>query len=78
MSIKAAKSFIERVKTDEEFAKKVVACKDAQEREAFAKAAGFDFTPDQFTTILSELTDDDLKTIVGGSMDQDLPNIFIF
>ena len=66
MSADGIKSFIERIRTDEVFANKVAACKDVQDRVAFAKAAGFDFTPDQFAAMLGELTDKELKCVVGG------------
>ena len=69
MSIEAAKSFIERMKTDEVFAKKVTACKDAETRMAFAKDSGFDFTAAEIREkTTGELSDDDLENVAGGTL----------
>jgi predicted ribosomally synthesized peptide with nif11-like leader len=46
MSMKSAKAFIERMKTDEEFRTKVTEYKDTETRTAFVKSQGFDFTAD--------------------------------
>lgn len=66
MSIESAKSFFERIKTDEEFAKKVKECKDAEARMAFVKAAGFDFTVEEIKGIQGKLSDDELDAVAGG------------
>ena len=67
MSIESARAFIDRVTTDEEFAKKVHACKDVDDRFAFLKAEGFDFTTEEISTFQNqELTDADLDMIAGG------------
>lgn len=66
MSIEAAKSFIERMKTDEEFAKKVTACKDAEARMAVVREAGFDFTAAEIKETGPALTDDELSRVIGG------------
>lgn len=47
MSIESARFFIKRMKVDEDFAKKITACADAQERNTVARDAGFDFNPDE-------------------------------
>ncbi|MDD2582922.1 MAG: Nif11-like leader peptide family natural product precursor [Desulfuromonadaceae bacterium] len=66
MSIESAQTFLERMKTDEEFAKNVMACKDAESRKAYVKEAGFDFTPEEALELRGELTDDQLDVIAGG------------
>lgn len=66
MSIEAAKAFIERMRTDEEFAKKVNACKDAEERKALVLEAGFDFTASEIENAGQELSDHDLDRVAGG------------
>jgi predicted ribosomally synthesized peptide with nif11-like leader len=66
MSIESAKSFIERMKTDEAFAKKVTACKDAEERSAFVQEEGFDFTASELREAGTVLSDDDLEGVAGG------------
>ncbi len=48
MSNEAVKQFMEKMSSDEAFAEKIVAGKDKDERLAAARAAGFDFTADEF------------------------------
>ncbi len=45
MSNESARYFLKRMKSDEDFAKKITACKDAEERNAVARDAGYEFTP---------------------------------
>lgn len=66
MSIESAKAFIDRMNTDEEFAKKVTACKDAGTRMAYIKDEGFDFTVAEITTVKGELSDEELDLVAGG------------
>jgi predicted ribosomally synthesized peptide with nif11-like leader len=80
VSIESAKSFVERLKTDEEFAKIVAECKkmgeDATHQKLidFAKNAGYDITLDEmreFFRNLKEtkngtLTDAELDIVAGG------------
>ena len=46
MSLESAKLFIDRMNTDEDFAKKVTQCKDKKARMSFVREAGFNFTPE--------------------------------
>jgi len=66
MSIESAKLFIEKIKTDEEFAKKVKNCKDAEARMVFVKESGFDFTIEEIKAFQGELSDDELDAVAGG------------
>lgn len=66
MSIDSANAFVERMKIDEEFAKKVTACKDADTRMAYIKDEGFDFTVAEITTVKGELSDEELDLVAGG------------
>ncbi len=66
MSIESAKLFNKRIETDEEFAKKVIACKDAQERKTLIHKAGFDFTASELMEAGMVLSDDDLDDIAAG------------
>jgi predicted ribosomally synthesized peptide with nif11-like leader len=68
MSIESAKAFIERMKTDSEFASKVTACVDAQARMALVRAAGFDFTAQEIGGLRQELTDEDLGKVAAGDL----------
>ena len=66
MSIESAQAFIERMKTDEDFAKNVTECKDAEARITYVKEAGFEFTLEEVKGVTSELTDDMLDNVAGG------------
>ena len=48
MSKEAVIQFMDKMNSDEVFAEKIVAGQDKDERLAIAKAAGFDFTADEF------------------------------
>ena len=65
MSLESAKSFIERINADEDFKKKVTACKDKKARIAFAKLAGYDFTPEEIIKASCGLRDEDLDKMAG-------------
>jgi predicted ribosomally synthesized peptide with nif11-like leader len=66
MSIESAQAFLERMKTDEEFAKKVSECKDAESGVAFVNEEWFDFTKEEVHGLQSELTDEELEGVAGG------------
>lgn len=70
MSIESAEAFVERMKTDTDFAKQVIACKDTEARRALVKDAGFDFTVDELKTVMAnpeneELSDAELASVAG-------------
>jgi len=66
MSLESAKVFVERMKSDEDFRKKVNECKDRELRMNVVKEAGYEFTKQDINNIINELTDNDLNSIVGG------------
>jgi len=66
MSIESAKSFIERMKADEDFAKQVRKCKDPETRMRFVKTAGFDFSEDEVKEVSCALSDEEMEIVVGG------------
>lgn len=66
MSMESAKAFYERMKTDEEFAKKVTACKDTETRMDLIKLEGYDFTPADFVSLNTELSEEELDAVSGG------------
>ncbi len=61
MSIESARFFIKRMKNDEDFAKRITACKDAEERRAVALEEGYEFRTDEFkiAEMVVELEDQD-------------------
>lgn len=75
MSIESAKAFLKRLETDEDFKKELEEQATAEERTIFAKTEGFDFSKEEMDTIKSELSDDELGTIVGGALGIGLCNI---
>lgn len=66
MSIESANAFLERIKTDEDFKKKVGWKKTAEERMKFVKSQGFDFTKEDIVSVRVQLTNDEL--VVGGDL----------
>lgn len=66
MSIESAKAFIERMKADEDFAKKVKECESAESRMSFVKEAGYDFTVEEFKEVQLELTDEEIDNVASG------------
>jgi len=68
MSIESAKAFIERMKTDEDFPKKVLECEDSESRMAAIKCAGYDCTQEEINNVISSLSDEDLGQVCGGGI----------
>ena len=75
MSIESAKAYVKRMKTDKEFKKKVVACKNAKERMKLVKAEGFDFTESDIKVVSAVLDDKDLGLVTGGDITVSRPFI---
>ncbi|HHY28044.1 MAG TPA: Nif11-like leader peptide family natural product precursor [Desulfitobacterium dehalogenans] len=67
MSIESAKAFMEKMKTDQDFAKKVMAAKDAEERRVLVKEEGFDFSTAELKEVGAELSDSELDAVAGGA-----------
>lgn len=59
MSIESAQSFVERMKKDEEFAKKVEAFEDAEQRMTYVKESGFEFTFEELNVAAPILSEQD-------------------
>ncbi len=66
MSMESAKAFIERMKTDEEFARQVSNQKDNEERMKFVTAEGFNFSGEEIKKATEDLADVDLVQATGG------------
>ena len=67
MSMKSAQLFIARIKNDEDFARKVRECRDAEGRMAFVRQEGFDFTAAEIRQVSEELSDSELDEVAGGT-----------
>ncbi len=66
MSVESAKAFLERMKTDEDFHKRVGEVENAAERLAFVKAEGYDFTREEIGSVATELSEEELDKVAGG------------
>lgn len=68
MSVVSAKAFIEKVKNDEDFKKKLGELKDGQARMEYVKKEGFDFTKEEILKVKEEegLSDEELDNVAGG------------
>ncbi len=71
MSIENAKAFVERMKTDENFRKKVGEKSSPDDRMKFAKESGYDFSKDELEQVKSELSEDELEKIGAGTGTRD-------
>jgi len=66
MSIESAKTFVEKMKNDEDFRKKVTECKDNEARKAHVLKEGFDFSVEELKKCTGELSDEQLDAVAGG------------
>ncbi len=66
MSIESAKAFIERMQTDKDFAKKIIACKDWETARPIFIGEGYDFTIDELKSLTPDLSDEALEHVNGG------------
>jgi predicted ribosomally synthesized peptide with nif11-like leader len=56
MSIDSAKAFVERMKTDGEFRKRVAEAESPEVRARILKYEGFDFTDEELDSLRNEVT----------------------
>ena len=56
MSIESAKAFVERMKTDGEFRKRIAEAESPEVRERILKYEGFDFTEEELDSLQKEVT----------------------
>ena len=68
MSIASAKACIDRILTDEDFAQTISSLKSAEDRMAYAKSAGYDFTREDFATASGALSIEEMENVVGGGL----------
>lgn len=66
MSIESAKAFLQRMKTDREFATQLSELKNSAESRKFIQSAGYNFTDEELKACSAELTDDELDSVAGG------------
>jgi predicted ribosomally synthesized peptide with nif11-like leader len=68
MSIENAQNFLERMKTDQDFKKKVSGA-TGKERKKIITEAGFDFTDKELEQVRGELDESELEKVAGGGQD---------
>jgi predicted ribosomally synthesized peptide with nif11-like leader len=71
MSVEQAKAFIEKLGSDENLLNQVYSAGNDDARMQLAKAAGFDFSADEFNSVIDqlggeELSEDELDRVAGG------------
>lgn len=55
MSIESAKAFVERMKTDKEFRRRVAEAESSEVRERILKYEGFDFTDEELDSLKEDV-----------------------
>ena len=73
MSIESAKSFIERMNSDGEFAKRAMEQSSREQFVAYLKSEGYEFSEEEYDAGSQalgacELSDEQLDAVVGGSI----------
>ena len=68
MSEEQLKAFLEKVKDDTNIKEKLKAAADADAVAAIAKEAGFNVSADLITKAQSEITEEDLEGVAGGTV----------
>ena len=66
MSKESAREFVERIRNDEEFRKRVAGASSREERAEIAKSEGFDFAPEELKSVTAELSVEELEAVAGG------------
>jgi predicted ribosomally synthesized peptide with nif11-like leader len=68
MSLESAKAFLERMKADYEFKKRVTEASPAEARKAIVEKEGFDFTKEEIGSVISQLSHEELEVVAGDWM----------
>ena len=73
MSMESAQSFMERLKSDKEFAAKAEGCQTFDDLVTFAKQAGYDFSAREAQAVAGALSDEELEAVAGGKYVRKIP-----
>jgi predicted ribosomally synthesized peptide with nif11-like leader len=68
MSIESAKAYFERLKKDNDFAKKLSCLNNLEEKLTFIKSEGFDFTRDEISKLTVGLSESELDNVSAGAI----------
>jgi predicted ribosomally synthesized peptide with nif11-like leader len=66
MSIEQAQAFMEKVKNDEDLAKRLKEAEDSESRLNIAKELGYEFNLEEARQAREQLSDEDLDNVAGG------------
>ena len=66
MSIEQAQAFMEKVKNDEDLAKRLSEAQDSESKLEIARQEGFEFSVEEFKKAAECLTDEELEATAGG------------
>jgi predicted ribosomally synthesized peptide with nif11-like leader len=64
MSIESARAFVEKMRSDLEFKKQILAAESAAKRQEMIKSAGFDFDRMHLDSLVSELTPEERNALM--------------
>ena len=64
MSIESARAFVEKMRSDAEFKKQILAAESAAKRQEMIKSAGFDFDRMHLDSLVTELTPDERDALM--------------
>ena len=78
MSEEQLKAFIAKVKDDSRLQEKLKAAADTDAVVAIAKGAGFSISPDDIDNAQSELSDEEMENVAGGTFLYILTNGYAF
>ncbi|MFO8032980.1 MAG: Nif11-like leader peptide family natural product precursor [Desulfohalobiaceae bacterium] len=68
MSIEQAQAFFEKVKNDEDLAKRLSEAPDSERKLEIARQEGFEFDLEEARKAKDEISDDELENIAGGGI----------
>ena len=64
MSVEMARAFVEKMRKDSEFKKKILAAESAAQRKELIKSAGFDFESLHLDSLVSELAPEERDALM--------------
>jgi predicted ribosomally synthesized peptide with nif11-like leader len=64
MSVESARAFVEKMRSDLDFKKQILAAESAAKRQEMIKSAGFDFDRMHLDSLVSELTPDERDALM--------------
>ena len=73
MSMESAQLFMEKMRTDTEFAAKAEGCQTIDELVTFAQQAGYDFSADEAQAVPDDVSDAALEAVSGGRYVRKIP-----